>query len=383
MKWLALVALVACSPNESTDVVGPFTGTTRRFVVDSIAIPRTSEDINAMGDDLDGDGTIDNQLGAVASVLATTMDLSVDARDMIASGALASSVEIQADDLVDDDSVGVRYLGADGDPATVIGGHLVGGGFRSNLSRDTRAPGKASVRLPIFTNADPLVVELEGVELELAPDGGGGFDATVRGGIPAATAAEAAYAGLLQMIADEPARHLVFARLLDANLDGQLGRDEFDNSVIPLLLAPDLHLFDGARYAPDSAGTPKDSLSVGFRVHLSPCAAGTCASAPPAERCRDRVRDGDETDIDCGGTCQPCQPTAACAVPGDCQTAACDAGRCRAASCSDAIRDGLETDIDCGDSCGACQLGQICVAGTDCASGRCNNAVGNTGTCVP
>ena len=383
MKWLPLLALVACASNESNDVVGPFTGTTRRYVVDSIAIPRTSADATAMGDDLDGDGKIDNQLGAVASVLATTMDLSVDARDMIASGALASSVEIQADDLADDDSVGVRYFGADGDPATVVGGRLTGGAFHSNLSRDTRAPGKASVRLPIFTNADPLVVELDGVELELEPDGGGGFDATVRGGIPAAIAADAAYAGLLQMIADEPARHLVFARLLDTNLDGQLGRDEFDNSVITLVIAPDLQLFDGKTYAPVPAGTTEDSVSVGFRVHLSPCAAGTCASAPPAERCRDRVRDGDETDIDCGGTCQPCQPAASCAVPGDCQTGACEAGRCRAASCSDAIRDGLETDIDCGDRCGACQLGQICVAATDCASGRCNNAVGNTGTCVP
>ncbi|HET9987492.1 MAG TPA: hypothetical protein VFQ65_03210, partial [Kofleriaceae bacterium] len=321
VKIGVLVVLVACS-HDSSDVVGPFTGPVHRYAVDAITIPRESGVAQAMADDLDGDGKVDNQLGAVTSVLASTMDLSVNAPDMIAAGALASAIEIQADDLLDDDTVGVRYLGTDGDAATAVGGRFVGGVFRSNRSRDTNAPGTATIRIPIFTNADPVTLELDGVEIDLDPDGGG-FVATVRGGIPKAGAADAAYAGLLQMIADEPDRHLLFARLLDANLDGVLDRDEFDNSVITLLIAPDLQLFDGARYAPHPGSTMRDSVSVAFQVHLSPCDTGTCASGVPADRCRDRVRDGDETDVDCGGGCQPCQAAASCVVPGDCQTHAC------------------------------------------------------------
>lgn len=380
---LLLVLCLGCS--SSSDVVGPFSGAIHRYVVDSLALPLTSDDARAMGDDLDGDGTVDNALGGVTSVLATTMDLSLDASDMIASGALAEVVEIQTDDLVRGDRVGVTLRGADGDPAIAAGGRFAAGAFRSNRTRDTHAPGQATVRLPVFTNADALGVELDGLELDLDPDGAGGFDATVRGGIPtasAADAADAAYTGLLQMIADEPGRHLVFARRLDTNADGQLSRDEFDNSVIQLVIAPDLQLFDGTSYAPHAPATKKDSLSVGFRAHLAPCDTGDCAIATPANSCRDRIRDAGETDVDCGGACQPCQPGARCAGPADCQTAACDAGRCRAASCTDAIRDGLETDVDCGDSCPKCLAGKVCVVGGDCASGSCTSTGGSAGTCL-
>ena len=385
MKWLAAIAVLAgCSSSSSGtgDVVGPFTGPVHRYAMTSIALPLTSDDTHAFGDDLDGDGRVDNKLGSVTAVLAGTMDVSANAPDMIASGALASFVEIQANSLQDDGSVGVRYLGADGDDAVAAGGRLVAGAFRSNRTRDTRAPGRARVRLPVFTNADPIDVELDGLEVDLDPDGSGGFDATARGAIPAAAALDAAYAGLLQMIADEPQRHLVFARLLDANHDGQLSRDELDASVIALLAAPDVALYDGTQYAPHAGGT-KDSVSVGFRVHLAPCPAGSCAIATPADACRDRVRDGDETDVDCGGSCQPCAPAAACLVAGDCQTGACDAGHCRAASCSDGVRDGLETDVDCGDDCTPCAAGQVCVTASDCASGQCPGATGSTGACAP
>ena len=43
-------------------------------------------------------------------------------------------------------------------------------------------------------------------------------------------------------------------------------------------------------------------VSFAFRVHLSPCATGRCASAP-MDTCHDRVLDGNEADVDCGGIC--------------------------------------------------------------------------------
>ncbi len=43
-----------------------------------------------------------------------------------------------------------------------------------------------------------------------------------------------------------------------------------------------------------------------------------------------------------------------------------------APSCSDGIRDGLETDVDCGGpACPRCALGKYCATNTDCSSGVC------------
>ncbi len=44
-------------------------------------------------------------------------------------------------------------------------------------------------------------------------------------------------------------------------------------------------------------------------------------------------------------------------------------------SCSDGIKDGDETDVDCGGSCPACAGGKACLHGSDCRSGSCLNNV--------
>ncbi len=51
-----------------------------------------------------------------------------------------------------------------------------------------------------------------------------------------------------------------------------------------------------------------------------------------APSCLDGVRDGDETDVDCGGSCVPCAVGGACKASTDCATAACVAGTCEPAS---------------------------------------------------
>jgi hypothetical protein len=51
--------------------------------------------------------------------------------------------------------------------------------------------------------------------------------------------------------------------------------------------------------------------------------------APPTfATCFDGVRDGLETDVDCGGDCAPCGEGSACMVPRDCASARCGAGQC-------------------------------------------------------
>ena len=40
-------------------------------------------------------------------------------------------------------------------------------------------------------------------------------------------------------------------------------------------------------------------------------------------------------------------------------------------SCTDGVRNGDETDVDCGGSCPACATGRACLHRTDCAAGHC------------
>lgn len=376
MRALVLLAIAGCS-DPSTDVVGPFQGPVQRFVVDSITIPRDTATSNALAGDLDGDGMPDNQLGVVTTVLGSTGDLSADAADMIRSGALMSTVEIQGDP----DRAGVRYVGAEGDQPTVAGGRFEAGVFRSNRTFETRAPGRATMRLPIFTNADPLALEIDGVEIDLDPDGAGGYTGVLRGGIREEHARSVSYLGLLQMFETEPTRHLVFSRLIDMNRDGVLAREEVDETVIALLVSAELQLFDGTRYAPQLGSPLPDSISVAIGFHLTPCADSRCALGASTNRCRDRVRNGDETDVDCGGTCQTCAAAKTCAVPADCQSGACTAGVCGPASCTNGRRDGYESDVDCGGVCPVCATGAACAADRDCASSACDNGAASVGTC--
>ena len=48
--------------------------------------------------------------------------------------------------------------------------------------------------------------------------------------------------------------------------------------------------------------------------------------------CGDGLRDGDESDVDCGGSCAPCDVGRACAADADCRTTTCVATRCDLAS---------------------------------------------------
>jgi hypothetical protein len=64
------------------------------------------------------------------------------------------------------------------------------------------------------------------------------------------------------------------------------------------------------------------------------------ATPTAAPSCSDQIQNGDETGVDCGGSCSPCNS---------------------AATCSDGIQNQDETGVDCGGICGPC------------ASGACND----------
>jgi hypothetical protein len=115
------------------------------------------------------------------------------------------------------------------------------------------------------------------------------------------------------------------------------------------------------------------------------CAPGeTCVDhACTGDSCSDDFKDGDETDIDCGGSCPDCALTRDCKSDLDCKSGSCDAlvpHRCLAQHCEDHHKNADETDADCGGSCVQCGDGRFCKADADCESGVCDQ--GRGGLCL-
>jgi hypothetical protein len=95
--------------------------------------------------------------------------------------------------------------------------------------------------------------------------------------------------------------------------------------------------------------------------------------------CTDLIRNGSETDIDCGGSCGPCNLGDRCKADGDCDQGTCDDGRCKPLACANGSKDGDESDVDCGGAtCHKCAGGRTCRTASDCFSKTCATA---TKTC--
>ncbi|MBX3264724.1 MAG: SUMF1/EgtB/PvdO family nonheme iron enzyme [Labilithrix sp.] len=160
---------------------------------------------------------------------------------------------------------------------------------------------------------------------------------------------------------------------------------------------------------------PGESCATGDDCRTGVCTGGTCQTATNT----DGVRNGDETDVDCGGSGGPpcdagkscladgdcaggvcvdftcggatgagcggagalprCADGEPCAAGADCASGVCVGGACRPPGPSDGVKNGGETDVDCG---GAhpdpCADGKGCLTGDDCESRVC---AGATKTC--
>ena len=114
------------------------------------------------------------------------------------------------------------------------------------------------------------------------------------------------------------------------------------------------------------------------------CVGDVCSAAKKCitPSCSDGIISGTKTDVDCGGPdCPRCAAGEMCKIAGDCTSGVCtDIGaalRCQPPSCTDGILNGDETDVDCGGSCavtpaGQCATAKSCKLSTDCKSLGCD-----------
>jgi hypothetical protein len=116
--------------------------------------------------------------------------------------------------------------------------------------------------------------------------------------------------------------------------------------------------------------------TIGFDCRSGICRDGRCApSAASLDGSpTDGVKNGDETDVDCGGSrAGKCADGRSCEVAGDCTSAVCKGGTCAAPSPTDGAKNGDETDVDCGGAkAPGCATGKACADHGDCASDGCS-----------
>lgn len=114
----------------------------------------------------------------------------------------------------------------------------------------------------------------------------------------------------------------------------------------------------------------------------------TPGTTTPAPSCSDGQKNGDETDLDCGGSCPGCSEGQACIDPDDCASGLCGAGVCIGQEC--------RSDDDCGALSGPCTRGacepdtHTCVSAPDHEGEACDDddlcTVGDVcadGACTP
>jgi hypothetical protein len=96
----------------------------------------------------------------------------------------------------------------------------------------------------------------------------------------------------------------------------------------------------------------------------------------PAPSSDDKLKNGSETDVDCGGAGEAprCGDGKACAGSDDCTSLVCEGGACKPATSDDGVKNGDESDVDCGGTttgAAKCAVGVACKVHADCTTDGC------------
>lgn len=165
----------------------------------------------------------------------------------------------------------------------------------------------------------------------------------------------------------------------------------FATSALFAACAPDLKTSDGdggagswAESASATSSSGQSSSSSSSSAASSSSSSGASSSSSSSSgmatpTCSDSTKNGNETDVDCGGpTCPKCAANQGCFTDSDCISSVCGAGGiCAPGTCMDGVKNGTESDVDCGGSdCLPCAEGYVCTSDADCQSNMCK-----AGTC--
>lgn len=153
------------------------------------------------------------------------------------------------------------------------------------------------------------------------------------------------------------------------------------------------HQQDGTESDVDCGGAVCAKCDNGKKCNTaSDCVSGYClGNICSTPSCNDSAKNSGETDIDCGGPCaqepfnQGCPDGDDCLINGDCSSGLCVGLKCLPANCMNDVKDGSETDKDCGGpGCPKCDNLKLCKKNSDCVSNACvpNPANGGALTCL-
>lgn len=289
-------------------VVGPFTGTTSRWVMDGVSTADT--DLHPSTRDK---WVGHSKIGGLLSAVFAVNDGSTATPAMRSSGVLRSTLELISDDpvLANDNSVGMRYVAGIEDSTSIeLGGRLARAQFHSNGAFDRAAPLiRGELLLPVFRYADPIRLRVTNLETSLLVTDTS-LEMLVQGGVLDADVKAAVFPSVNQMVAFRPTEFGLLRVFFDPNFDGVITREESD-AAIDTLVNRDVRIDDSGRVAlHTSDASDANGYSLGVVLRFVRCESGWCGD--DSQPCTDRVQDGDETSIDCGGSCGPCSGTAPC-----------------------------------------------------------------------
>jgi hypothetical protein len=200
-------AAIDAMPDAMIDAPAMGSGSHYHYVINSITWPETSNDARALAFDLDGNGTLDNQLGMVTATMRSQgFDLQTPQDQEIARGAVLMLADLQATDLTTATGAGfTTYGGENPNPApcngsadTVCGHHLTGTGTFdvAAMPRETPivgaitsgqytgGPGKLPMQLSIVAST-PVSTTLLAAHAKLTATGSGIMQGVIGGAIPA------------------------------------------------------------------------------------------------------------------------------------------------------------------------------------------------------
>ncbi|MDO8617321.1 MAG: hypothetical protein Q7N87_00270 [Candidatus Uhrbacteria bacterium] len=92
-------------------------------------------------------------------------------------------------------------------------------------------------------------------------------------------------------------------------------------------------------------------------VFLTGCGDQKPSTMNVAATCSDGKMNGDESGVDCGGSCKVCADPAVCQIPSQCSSGVCMSGKCMPPTCDDGVQNQGEVGTDCGGPCKACGTG--------------------------